>query len=163
MLGAFVAGVILRRTRRPSSDNRLMPKIEAIGFGFFIPLFFIISGANLDIDSIVENPGRLVLFFVLLLVVRGVPQYVLYRRALPDTRERWQFTLYVATGAARSSSRSPGSRSTPASCCRRTPPRWSAPARCRCSCSRCSATGSTAPHWHGSRRPARRTAMRPTT
>ena len=34
---------------------------------------------------------------VLLLVVRGLPQYVLYRFALPDTRERWQFTLYVAT------------------------------------------------------------------
>jgi len=40
---------------------------------------------------------RLLVFFVLLLVVRGLPQYVLYRFALPDTRERWQFTLYVAT------------------------------------------------------------------
>jgi Kef-type K+ transport system membrane component KefB len=98
VLGAFIAGVILRQYAPPSSFNRLMPKVEALGFGFFIPLFFIISGANLDIISIVENPGRLLLFFVLLLVVRGVPQYVLYRKSLPDSRERWQFALYVATG-----------------------------------------------------------------
>jgi Kef-type K+ transport system membrane component KefB len=97
VLGAFVAGVILRRYAPPGAGNKLAPKIEAIGFGFFIPLFFVVSGAKLDIDSIKENPLRLLVFFVLLLVVRGVPQYVLYRFALPDTRERWQFTLYVAT------------------------------------------------------------------
>ena len=97
VLGAFVAGVVLRRYAPPGEGNRLAPKIEAIGFGFFIPLFFIVSGAKLDIASIRENPVRLLVFFVLLLVVRGLPQYVLYRFALPDTRERWQFTLYVAT------------------------------------------------------------------
>jgi Kef-type K+ transport system membrane component KefB len=97
VLGAFVAGVLLRRFAPPGPENKLAPKIEALGFGFFIPLFFVMSGAKLDIDSIVENPGRLLLFFVLLLVVRGLPQFVLYRFALPDTRERWQFTLYVAT------------------------------------------------------------------
>ena len=31
-------------------------------------------------------------------LVRGLPQFLLYRHALPDIRERWQFTLYVATG-----------------------------------------------------------------
>jgi Kef-type K+ transport system membrane component KefB len=97
VLGAFVAGVLLRRFAPPGPDNKLAPKIEALGFGFFIPLFFVMSGAKLDIDSIVQNPGRLVIFFVLLLVVRGLPQFVLYRFALPETRERWQFTLYVAT------------------------------------------------------------------
>jgi Kef-type K+ transport system membrane component KefB len=97
VLGAFVAGVILRRYAPPGAGNKLAPKIEAIGFGFFIPLFFVVSGAKLDIDSIAQNPGRLVVFFVLLLVVRGLPQYFLYRFALPETRERWQFTLYVAT------------------------------------------------------------------
>jgi Kef-type K+ transport system membrane component KefB len=97
VLGAFVAGVVLRRYAPPGEGNRLAPKIEAIGFGFFIPLFFVVSGAKLDIASILENPVRLLVFFVLLLVVRGLPQYVLYRFAIPDTRERWQFTLYVAT------------------------------------------------------------------
>ena len=98
VLGAFLAGVILRRYAPPSEGNQLMPKIEGLGFGFFIPLFFIMSGVNLDIESIIRNPERLLVFFVLLLVVRGLPQYVLYRHALPETRERWQFTLYVATG-----------------------------------------------------------------
>jgi len=97
VLGAFVAGVVLRRYAPPGEGNRLAPKIEAIGFGFFIPLFFIVSGAKLDIASIRENPVRLLVFFVLLLLVRGLPQYFLYRFAMPDTRERWQFTLYVAT------------------------------------------------------------------
>ena len=97
VLGAFVAGVVLRRYAPPGEGNRLAPKLEAIGFGFFIPLFFVMSGAKLDIESIIQNPIRLLVFFVLLLVVRGLPQYVLYRYALPDTRERWQFTLYVAT------------------------------------------------------------------
>lgn len=97
VLGAFVAGVILRRYSPPGESNRLIPKVEALGFGFFIPLFFIVSGARLDVESIIANPGRLAVFFVLLLVVRGVPQYVLYRTALPDARERWQFALYIAT------------------------------------------------------------------
>ncbi|MGD9954612.1 MAG: cation:proton antiporter [Candidatus Nanopelagicales bacterium] len=97
VLGAFVAGVILRRYSPPGAENRVLPKVEAIGFGFFIPLFFIVSGANLDVASIAESPLRLVIFFALLLAVRGLPQYVLYRVVLPDTRERWQFTLYVAT------------------------------------------------------------------
>jgi Kef-type K+ transport system membrane component KefB len=97
VLGAFVAGVLLRRFAPPGESNRLAPKIEALGFGFFIPLFFVVSGAKLDIDSILANPWRLVVFFVLFLLVRGIPQYLLYRFALPDTRERWQFSLYVAT------------------------------------------------------------------
>ena len=73
-------------------------RVEAIAFGFFIPLFFIVSGANLDIESIVDNPGRLVLFFVLMALVRGLPQYFLYRRAIPDGRQRARFSLLVATG-----------------------------------------------------------------
>jgi Kef-type K+ transport system membrane component KefB len=98
VLGAFLGGVILRRYSPPTDANRLIPKVEALGFGFFIPLFFIVSGANLDIASIAEYPLRLVIFFVLLLLVRGLPQFVLYRSTLPDRAKRWQFTLYVSTG-----------------------------------------------------------------
>ena len=98
VLGAFVAGIIVRRFSPPHEESQLQVKVEAIAFGFLIPLFFVVSGANLDIISIVENPGRLVLFFVLLLVVRGLPQYFIYRSALPDTRQRARFALLVATG-----------------------------------------------------------------
>lgn len=98
VLGAFVAGIIVRRFSPPSEESSLQTKMEAIGFGFLIPLFFVVSGANLDIDSIIENPGRLLLFFALLLLVRGLPQFFIYRSAIPDTRQRGRFTLLVATG-----------------------------------------------------------------
>jgi Kef-type K+ transport system membrane component KefB len=97
VLGAFVAGIIARRIAPPSEESKLTVRVEAIAFGFLIPLFFVVSGANLDIDSIVENPGRLVLFFTLLAVVRGLPQFVIYRHAIPDARERGRFALLVAT------------------------------------------------------------------
>lgn len=98
VLGAFAAGVIVRRFSPPSEDSVLSAKVEAIGFGFLVPVFFITSGANLDIDSIIENPLLLALFFLLLLLVRGIPQYFIYRKALPDNRQRARFSLLVATG-----------------------------------------------------------------
>ena len=98
VLGAFAAGVIVRRFSLPSSGSVLSAKVEAIGFGFLVPVFFITSGANLDIDSIVENPLLLALFFLLLLLVRGVPQFFIYRKALPNIRQRARFSLLVATG-----------------------------------------------------------------
>ncbi len=98
VLGAFAAGVIVRRFSPPSSGSVLSAKVEAIGFGFLVPVFFITSGANLDIDSIVENPLLLALFFLLLLLVRGVPQFFIYRKAIPNIRQRARFSLLVATG-----------------------------------------------------------------
>lgn len=97
VLGAFVAGIIVRRFSPPSEESSLQTKMEAIGFGFLIPLFFVVSGANLDIISIIQSPGRLVLFFVLLLVVRGIPQFLIYRKAIPAPRQRGRFALLVAT------------------------------------------------------------------
>jgi Kef-type K+ transport system membrane component KefB len=98
VLGAFVAGVIVRRFAPPSDESALQVRIEAIGFGFLIPLFFVVSGATLDVRSIVENPSAMIRFFVYILIARGVTTYVLYRRAMPDRRERARFSLYVATG-----------------------------------------------------------------
>lgn len=98
VLGAFIAGVIVRQLSPPSAESALQVRIEAIGFGFLIPLFFVVSGANLDVDSIVENPLPMVRFFIYILLARGLVQYLLYRRAIPDRRERARFSLYVATG-----------------------------------------------------------------
>lgn len=98
VLGAFVAGIIVRQLAPHSTESTLQVRIEAIGFGFLIPLFFVVSGANLDVDSIVENPLALVRFFVCIAVARGLVQYVLYRNAIPERRERGRFALYVATG-----------------------------------------------------------------
>ena len=98
ILGAFIAGVIVRRYLPPGGELVLERKVEAIGFGFLIPIFFVVSGANLNIATIIENPVRLIVFTVLLLVARGLPQFFLYWRALPRLRERTRFSLLVATG-----------------------------------------------------------------
>ncbi|HSK36208.1 MAG TPA: cation:proton antiporter [Actinomycetota bacterium] len=95
VLGAFLAGIVLRRWA-PGGYHALEDKLDAIGYGFFIPLFFVASGMSLDVRSISEAPLRLVAFFVLLLVVRGVPALFLYRRDLPAV-QRVQMMLLTAT------------------------------------------------------------------
>jgi len=95
VLGAFLAGVVLRRWA-PLDVHALESKLDAIGYGFFIPVFFVSSGMSLDLDSIVESPARLFVFFGLLLAVRGAPALVLYRRDLPFV-QRLQMTLLTAT------------------------------------------------------------------
>jgi Kef-type K+ transport system membrane component KefB len=95
VLGAFLAGIVLRRWS-PGDAHTLEGKLDAIGYGFFIPLFFVSSGMSLDIRSIAEAPLRLLTFFVLLLVVRGVPALFLYRRDLPAVR-RVQMMFLTAT------------------------------------------------------------------
>jgi Kef-type K+ transport system membrane component KefB len=95
VLGAFLAGVVLRRWA-PGDVEALEDKLDAVGYGFFIPVFFVSSGMSLDLASIKEAPLRLLAFFVLLLAVRGLPAFVLYRRDL-DLRQRVQMMLLTAT------------------------------------------------------------------
>ncbi|MFI7060806.1 cation:proton antiporter [Kribbella sp. NPDC050124] len=95
VLGAFVAGVVLRRWA-PGDGEALDHKLDAIGYGFFIPIFFVSSGMSLDLQSILEAPARLFLLFVLLLVVRGLPTLLVYRSALPWPR-RLELTFVVST------------------------------------------------------------------
>jgi len=94
-LGAFFAGMVLRSTST-GSGREFDDKLDAVGYGFFIPVFFVSSGMALDVLSIVENPGRLLVFFLLLVVVRGLPALLVYRRNLA-VRERVQMMLLTAT------------------------------------------------------------------
>jgi Kef-type K+ transport system membrane component KefB len=98
VLGAMLAGMVLRSwTRRMGVDvTPLEGKLDAVGYGFFIPVFFVVSGMTLDIASIAANPLRLVIFLVLLLVVRGLPSLLVYRHALP-LRQRVEMTFITAT------------------------------------------------------------------
>jgi Kef-type K+ transport system membrane component KefB len=95
VLGAFLAGVVLRRWA-PGDVRSLESKLDAVGYGFFIPVFFVSSGMNLQIHSIAEAPLRLLVFFVLLLAVRGMPALLLYRRDL-TVSERTQMAFLTAT------------------------------------------------------------------
>ena len=95
VLGAFLAGVVLRRWA-PGDVHSLEAKLDAVGYGFFIPVFFVASGMSLDLKSIIESPARLIVFFVLFLAVRGLPALLFYRRELP-MRGRVQMMLLTAT------------------------------------------------------------------
>jgi len=78
ILGAFVAGVVVVSLvdRDSSSHLHFRTKLEAIGFGLLIPVFFISSGAQLDVRGLVDDPAALLrvpVFLVALLVIRGLP------------------------------------------------------------------------------------------
>ena len=98
VLGAVLAGMVLRTwLRREDVDvHPLEEKLDAVGYGIFIPIFFVTSGMTLDVPSVVANPLRLLAFLVLLLVVRGLPSLVIYRKALPRS-QRVQMTFITAT------------------------------------------------------------------
>jgi Kef-type K+ transport system membrane component KefB len=95
VLGAFLAGVVLRRWAGGDSPV-LESKLDAVGYGFFIPVFFVYSGMSLDLHSIAEAPLRVVLFLALMVAVRGLPALVVYRGVLP-WRQRGQTALVTAT------------------------------------------------------------------
>ena len=71
-------------------------KLDAVGYGFFIPIFFVYSGMGLDLDAIAGAPLRVLLFFGLMLAVRGLPALLVYRGALA-LRQRVQTALITAT------------------------------------------------------------------
>jgi Kef-type K+ transport system membrane component KefB len=98
VLGAMLAGMVLRSwTHRMEVDvEPLESKLEAVGYGIFIPLFFVASGMTLDVQAIAANPLRLVVFVALLVIVRGLPSLIVYLRALP-LRQRVEMTFVTAT------------------------------------------------------------------
>ena len=98
VLGAVLAGMVLRGwTRHLSMDTAsLEHKFDAVGYGLFIPIFFISSGMSFDLKSISQDPLRLLVFFVLLIVVRGLPSLLVYRHALAPV-QRLEMTFITAT------------------------------------------------------------------
>ncbi len=84
LLGGFVAGMIVRLALKGRRCKVFESKLTAVGFGFFVPFFFVTSGIEFDLAALgsAEAIGKLVLFFGLFLVVRGVPAMLLYRSVL---------------------------------------------------------------------------------
>ena len=95
VLGAFLAGVVLRHWT-PGDSHAFEAKLDAVGYGFFIPVFFVVAGMAVDLGSILEAPARVGVFLVLLLLVRGVPVLFVYRHAL-ELRRRSQLMFCTAT------------------------------------------------------------------
>jgi Kef-type K+ transport system membrane component KefB len=77
ILGAFMAGAVVGIVdKNTASHPHFRLKLEAIGYGLLIPVFFVSSGLRLDLSGLVANPAaltRVPVFLVALLLVRGVP------------------------------------------------------------------------------------------
>lgn len=82
ILGAFLAGMIISLLKTPE-DTDLVNKLEAFGFGFFIPVFFIQVGISLDLKSLSNAPESLLLLpalFGVSLLVKGLPTLLFLRQ-----------------------------------------------------------------------------------
>jgi len=77
ILGAFLAGVVLNLVDRDTASHPVFrPKLDALGYGFLIPVFFVSSGVEYDLSVLTRSPSalaRIPLFLLALLIVRGAP------------------------------------------------------------------------------------------
>jgi Kef-type K+ transport system membrane component KefB len=100
LLGGFMAGAIVRLALQGREVTVFESKLTAVGYGFFIPFFFVVSGIKLDVGALADDPIRLLelpLFLACFLVVRGGPALLLYRKALGG-RDRLSLAFFSATG-----------------------------------------------------------------
>jgi Kef-type K+ transport system membrane component KefB len=100
ILGAFAAGAVLTLVDRDRymTHPQFRLKLEAIGFGLFIPVFFISSGIRFDLDALVSSMDAFVMvpaFLLALLDIRGLP--ALAYRADVGTRRSVVAGLFQAT------------------------------------------------------------------
>jgi Kef-type K+ transport system membrane component KefB len=100
ILGAFMAGAILSLLDRDQAMTRpdFRRKLEAVGFGIFIPVFFVSSGVNYDLDALLSSPSNVLMlpiFLAALVAARGLPA-LLYQRLL-DARHTVIAGLMQAT------------------------------------------------------------------
>ena len=85
ILGAFLAGVVLNLVDRDTASHPVFrSKLDGLGYGFLIPVFFVSSGVEFDLGALTRSPSavaRIPLFLVALLIVRGAPA-ALYARVV---------------------------------------------------------------------------------
>jgi Kef-type K+ transport system membrane component KefB len=90
ILGAFVAGAVLTIVDRDRAMThpQFRLKLEAAGYGIFVPVFFVASGVRFDLGALTSSSStlaRVPVFLCALLLARGVPA-LLYRPAIGTRR-----------------------------------------------------------------------------
>lgn len=108
VLGAFLAGLALT-ILSPRHGSSLRVKLDAMGYGFFVPIFFITAGAAIDVDAIFADTDTLLLvpaFIVVAVVVKIVPislvlwpAYGLRRAVGAATLSAANLSIILAAGA----------------------------------------------------------------
>ncbi|WP_374089209.1 cation:proton antiporter [Methylomicrobium lacus] len=99
VMGAFAAGMVAGLVIKGKAGEPLRQKLDAIGYGFLIPIFFIVAGMKFEVSALWSAPlapVQVVLLLGLLLLVRGAPVF-LYKKDL-DADEQIPFAFYSATG-----------------------------------------------------------------
>lgn len=103
LLGAFTAGILARALLRGASRahaETLERKFEAVSFGVFVPIFFVVTGATFDFTALFADVGTVLLvpaFVIALLVVRGLPG-LLAAPPRSNWSDRRTLGLFSATG-----------------------------------------------------------------
>jgi Kef-type K+ transport system membrane component KefB len=103
LLGAFAAGVLWKVAiaRAPERDRKVIEtKLDAVAFGFLVPIFFIDTGIDFDLGALTSSPmalGLLPLFLLLLLIIRGLPS-MLAAPPKSSFAEKRAIMLFGATG-----------------------------------------------------------------
>lgn len=98
VLGAFAAGLVVGLVLDTPEGEVVRMRLEGIGFGFLIPIYFVATGIDFDVDSLLSPHGLALatLFLTLLLVVRGSAS-LLWQRELGPSRTL-VLALFAATG-----------------------------------------------------------------
>jgi Kef-type K+ transport system membrane component KefB len=99
LLGAFAAGLIVRIAFDRDQAVAMQPRLESIGFGFLIPVFFVVSGMEFHAHALFHSSAcleRVPIFLGLFLVVRGLPALFVYVKVL-TFRQRVSIGVLQAT------------------------------------------------------------------
>ncbi len=103
LLGAFAAGVLvslLLSGTKPPTAQAIDAKLDALGFGFLVPIFFVNTGVAFDLRALTDEPSTLLLvpaFAALLLLTRGIPA-TLAAPAGATRKDKVAAALFGATG-----------------------------------------------------------------
>jgi Kef-type K+ transport system membrane component KefB len=99
ILGALASGLVVGLVARGEVGTVVRDRIEAVGYGLFVPLFMVVSGMRFDLDALLASATAMILLpgaLLLILTARGTPALLLYRRVL-DRRSRGALAFLSAT------------------------------------------------------------------
>jgi Kef-type K+ transport system membrane component KefB len=108
LMGAFAAGVVVRIAAAKYDDEEddsdassiFGFKLEGIGFGVLVPIFFVVSGTRIDLQALFSQASSAFLvpgFLVMMLIVRAIPTFLVYRDGL-ERGQRRALAVMSATG-----------------------------------------------------------------
>lgn len=97
IVSGFAAGYVLKRLIPEGEKNsRALTMLQAVSYGFFIPVAFVLSGCSIDIMAGANQPLIILGFIVLLLVIRGVPVLIGVTLFPDGERLPWRQRIAVA-------------------------------------------------------------------